>query len=87
MTRSRLYIYIIAGGYVAYTGYKLIKDAVAQRPDNYMLYLAIGILFIAIGGFFAIMSSLKVFRGDYVDSKKDSGDEPQEDTKEESDDG
>lgn len=79
MTKSRLYIYIIAGGYVAYTGIGLAKSALEQRPDNYMLYLIIGIFFVAFGGFFAVKSVLKISRGDYAGQPGDSGDGPQED--------
>ncbi len=78
MTKSRLYIYIIAGGYVAYTGAGLAKSALEQRPDNYMLYLIIGILFVAVGGFFAVKSVLRISRGDYAGRPENSGDEPQE---------
>lgn len=74
MTKSRLYIYIIAGGYVAYTGLGLAKSAVSQKPDNYMMYLAIGILFIALGGFFVIKSFLKLSRGDYADAADNTED-------------
>ncbi len=81
MTKSRLYIYIIAGGYVAYTGIGLAKSALAQRPDNYLLYLIIGILFVATGGFFAVKSGIRIFRGDYADRAGDPGDDPQEDEK------
>lgn len=65
MTRSRLYIYIIAGGYVVYTGFGLIKSALEQRPDNFLMYLAIGAVFVAIGGFFVVKSGLKLKNGDY----------------------
>ncbi len=64
MTRSRLYIYIVAGGYVIYTGFGLAKNALAQRPDNYMMYLVIGVLFIAVGAFLVAKSAGKLMKGD-----------------------
>lgn len=75
MTKSRLYIYTIAGGYVAYTGISLLKSALEERPDNYILYLLIGIVFIAVGGFFAVKSVLRIFKGDYAETKEESEDE------------
>lgn len=84
MTKSRLYIYVIAGGYLAYTGFGLAKDALQQRPENYMLYLVIGILFAVIGGFFAVKSILRITKGDYADPMGELEDETQEDTKEDS---
>ena len=68
MTKSRLFIYIIAGGYVAYTGAGLVKSAVSQRPDHYMPYLVIGLLFVVIGAFFVIKSFLKLSRGEYAEA-------------------
>lgn len=66
MTKSRLFLYIIAGGYVAYTGLGLSQNALAQRPDNYMIYLFIGVLFVAVGGFLAVYNARKLLKGDYV---------------------
>ena len=54
MTKSRLFIYIIAGGYVAYTGAGLVKSAVSQ--------------FGVIGAFFVIKSFLKLSRGEYAEA-------------------
>lgn len=81
MTKSRLYIYIIAGGYVAYTGLGLAKSALEERPDNYMMYLVIGIIFIAVGGFFGVNSVLKLSGGKYIDRKEETKDDSQENTK------
>lgn len=80
MTKSRLYIYTIAGGYVAYTGLGLIKNTLEERPDNYMIYLVIGIIFIAVGGFFAVNSVLRLSGGKYIEREEEAGDELQENT-------
>lgn len=48
-----------------YTGFGLIKSALEQRPDNFLMYLAIGAVFVAIGGFFVVKSGLKLKNGDY----------------------
>lgn len=69
--RTRLYLYIIAGGYLAYTGYGLIKNVMEERPDHSFLYMAIGAVFIVIGGFFAVKSIIKMTKGD--DNDKTEG--------------
>ncbi len=92
MTRSRLYIYILAGGYLAYTGFGLAKSALEQRPENFMLYLAAGIVFVVIGGFLAVKSIQKLIKNEYIDSsaggfddgtREDTGEERKKEIKEE----
>lgn len=61
--KTRLYLYIVAGAYLAYTGFGLVKSAMAEQPDNFMLYMAIGAAFVIIGGFFAVKSILNISKG------------------------
>ncbi|MCI8561016.1 MAG: hypothetical protein HFH03_07860 [Dorea sp.] len=82
MIKSRLYIYIIAGGFLAYNGFGLAKSALTQRPENYIVYSVIGVLFIVIGGFIAVKNVLKISRGDYIDPMESLEEELLEDTKE-----
>lgn len=58
--RARSYLYIVAGGYLAYTGFGLAKNAVSERPDNFVLYAAIGVAFVVIGGFLAVKNILNI---------------------------
>ena len=50
MTKGRLTIRIIAGGYLAYVGFGLARDVIAEKPENYLVYLLFGALFMAVGG-------------------------------------
>lgn len=65
--KSRLYLYIIAGGYLVYTGFGLVKSVMAERPENFGLYAAIGVIFVLIGGIFAIKNILKLIKGEDID--------------------
>ena len=78
MTKGRLFLYIVAGGYVAYTGFGLSQNALTQRPDSYMIYLIFGVLFIAIDGVLAVSSARKLLKGDYVDFAGGNPDTEQE---------
>lgn len=69
--RARMYLYIIAGGYLAYTGFGLVKSVMEERPDNSVLYMAIGAVFMVIGAFFAVKSIIKMTKGD--DNDKTEG--------------
>ena len=47
--KSSLFIRIVAGAYVIYLGEKLINSSLADRPENYILYIAAGVIFALIG--------------------------------------
>ena len=47
--KSSLFIRIVAGAYVIYLGEKLIHSSLADRPENYILYIAAGVIFALIG--------------------------------------
>ena len=40
--KSSLFIRIVAGAYVIYLGEKLINSSLADKPENYILYIAAG---------------------------------------------
>lgn len=46
--KSSLFIRIVAGAYVIYLGEKLIHSSLADRPENYILYIAAGVIFALI---------------------------------------
>ena len=49
MTKGRFVFRLIAGGYLGYLGISLVKDAMTERPDSYILYTVLGVLFAVIG--------------------------------------
>lgn len=71
--KSRLYLYVAAGVYLAYNGIGLVRSAVTERPDNFVLYLGIGVIFVVLGGSFAIRSIRKLSKGN--DDDKTEGEE------------
>ena len=46
----------IAGGLLAFYGAKLLGMSLQDRPDNYIMFAAIAIAFIAIGTIYAVKS-------------------------------
>lgn len=59
--KSRLVIRIVAGLYVDYTGFQIIRDVLVKRPGNMMLMMAAGIFFL-VAGTLIVISSLKGMR-------------------------
>ena len=48
-TKGRIMLMVIAGGYLAYLGGGLVTDAMKEKPENYILYTVVGVLFLIIG--------------------------------------
>lgn len=67
MSRGRLFFRIIVGGYLAYIGAGLTKDAFVEKPDNYIIFAGVGILFLGIGLGWLIRAVLMAARHEYVD--------------------
>lgn len=67
MTKRRLTVRIIAGGYLAYTGFGLVRDVMAERPENYPMYLLFGAFFMAVGGAWCLLALKRYIRHDYDD--------------------
>ena len=65
--RSSLIIRVLAGGYITYLGGKLLLSSIKEQPDNYILYVAAGIVFIIIGLIWLVKSGLKLFKKEYED--------------------
>ena len=65
--RSSLLIRILAGGYITYLGGKLLISSVKEQPDNYILYVAAGIVFIIIGLIWLVKSGTKLVKKEYED--------------------
>ena len=67
MSRSRVVFRVIVGGYLAYTGFSLVGNAMSDRPENYVLYTVIGILFLIIGVAWCASALIRFARHDYDD--------------------
>ena len=76
MTKGRLTIRIIAGGYLAYVGFGL-----AEKPENYLVDLLFGALFMAVGGTWCFLALRRYIRRDY----EELWEEPKDEGKEEKD--
>lgn len=75
-TKSRMMIRILAGGYLIYLGFDLMKGVLEGSSSNIMLFMLIGIAFIGIGLFLMINSGLVLYKKDYEDEQEE---EPEED--------
>lgn len=47
--RGRITIRIVAGGYLVYLGIDLVRNVVTGKPDNALLFGAVGVLFLIVG--------------------------------------
>ena len=47
--RTRTVLRVLAGGYLAYLGLELLKTMLKEQPDNMMLFVSVGLAFLAIG--------------------------------------
>ena len=65
---NHLVMRIILGVVLGFQGAKLVGQVLQDRPENYILFVAIGIAFIAIGVVFAVTSIKK-----YIQFTKNSG--------------
>ena len=65
---NHLIMRIILGVVLGFQGAKLVGQVLQDRPENYILFVAIGIAFIAIGVVFAVNSIKK-----YIQFTKNSG--------------
>lgn len=65
--KSSLFIRIVAGAYVIYLGGRLINSSLADEPDNYILYIAAGVIFALIGLYWLVGSGIKMVKKEYRD--------------------
>lgn len=72
MTKGWLFLRIVAGGYLAYTGGGLVKDALMERPDSYVLYASIGFVFVVLGLWWAVRGVVMAVKHEYIEP----GEEP-----------
>ena len=47
--KTRDWIWIIVGGYLAYTGVQLVMDVMDQKPEGYIGFVVAGVLFAVFG--------------------------------------
>lgn len=69
---ARYGLWLIAGGYLAYNGISLFRDAMQERPEHYILYSAVGVLFILFG-IFLVIQAVKRLR-----NREETGDQSEE---------
>ncbi len=67
MSRISVFVRILAGGYLVYLGYGLARHPMENGDPNYLIYMAIGIIFIVGGAAIFINGMLHMIRHDYDD--------------------
>lgn len=53
-SKSRSGLMIIAGGYLVYLGFKLMRDVINKDTGNFMLFMICAIFFMVVGALIAI---------------------------------
>ncbi|KMZ55286.1 hypothetical protein [Dorea sp. D27] len=83
MTKGRFVFRLITGGYLAYLGIGLIKDALTEMPENYVWYTVAGAVFAVIGlGW--LLTGVRIFLKEGLqEPDADQEDEGQEEAPEE----
>lgn len=79
MEKSRVFLRIIVGGYLAYLGGGLVKDALAEKPENYLLFIGAGILFLAIGLWWLVKAARIAMKHEYIEPDDGVDGEDEED--------
>ncbi len=74
MTKGRLTIRIVAGGYLAYVGFRLTRDVLTDKPENYLAYLLFGALFMVVGGVWCALALKRYIKHDYEEIWEDTND-------------
>ena len=47
--KTRDWLWIIVGGYLTYTGVQLVMDVMNQKPEGYIGFVVVGVLFAVFG--------------------------------------
>ena len=75
---------IVCGGYLAYIGFNLFSSVIKSRPDNYILFLAVGGLFMILGTGYTVKNVIELIqeskRAIEEDSEEDTEEDPEEGT-------
>lgn len=53
---------VLLGGYLAYLGITLVTDAIKDKPEHYIIFMLVGIIFTVIGGGWLIYSLRSHFK-------------------------
>lgn len=72
--RGRITIRIIAGGYLAYLGIDLIRNVITGKPDNALIFGAVGVLFLIVGAVVCVKSICdyrNCQKAEYEDTEED----------------
>ena len=64
--RTRTTLRFLAGSYLAYTGFNLIKNILGERPDNMIAFMIVGVLFLVAGLVLALHSLKHFIQSDYI---------------------
>ena len=76
--KSSLFIRIVAGAYVIYLGEKLINSSLADKPENYILYIAAGLCWLVGSG---IKMVKKEYRDDSIRGRMNESENETEEVK------
>lgn len=69
MSKGRVYFRIVLGVYLAYLGFDLVRDTLADRPENYILFVVAGVLFMVFGVAWAGRAIKKAVNHEYEEEE------------------
>lgn len=64
--RTRTVLRALAGSYLAYVGFGLVKMMLKDQPDNMMIFVSVGLAFLAIGVALLGYSVSHYIKKDYI---------------------
>lgn len=70
--KTRHGLWLVVGAYLAYTGGQLVYNMMNTKPDNYMLMILFGALFLIVG----VMVVVRSFKG--IMAPAEDAEEPEE---------
>ena len=82
-SKGSLLIRVLAGGYLGYLGGKLLLESFMERPENYPLYITIGVVFLVLGIFWFVRAIIKLAKHEYFNPMGELEKDTEEEEKQE----
>ncbi|MFI3172490.1 MAG: hypothetical protein R3Y58_09030 [Eubacteriales bacterium] len=70
--KTRATLFVVVGAYLAYTGISLITDVIADKPDNMLLFIVMGVIFVVVGIYVMITKGKAIMNKEF-DEPVDDG--------------
>lgn len=81
--RTRTVLRALAGGYLAYVGFGLVKTMLKDQPDNMIMFVSVGLAFLAIGVALLGYSVSHYIKKEYIHQTSDQEEDSEQEENEE----